>query len=271
MRAFQLLSLPLLVAVFSSTGSGNSIGDSQAREQAKAAVRAAMKLPSTHFLKAVRTEDLEDELFSFQIKIKGKIAKYAYFYEVTESGYEIISPDEVVIHNSVDGVRRWYIAVARQSGTAYGLFGFEKGTEEFNRLATDAVVRIEDEAQAKNYIGLYWRCALGTDHGTAVNDAHDLKRQIDDAIYSYRVTTGGKMSFERWWKGFEASEVKPPFGVQVAKAGGGYSVACSSLIVPVSKIPVIQSLRFQIAENGTVAPVRISKLYPKFIPSGKPQ
>lgn len=127
--------------------------------------------------------------------------------------------------------------------------------EEFNRLATDALVRIEDEVQAESYTGLYWRCALGTDHGSVVNDPHDLKRQVDDAIYSYRVTTNGKMPFERWWKGFEASGVKPPFGVQVAKAGGGHSVMCSSLIVPVSKIPVIQSLRFQIAENGIVGPV----------------
>ena len=227
-----------------------------------------MKLPPTHFLKAVRSEGLEDELFSFQVKIKGKIAKYAYFYEVTESGYEIVSPDEVIVHSSVDGVRKWYIAVSRETGTVYGLFGFSKAAEGFNRLATDALVRIEDEAQASNYTGLYWRCALGADYGTVVNDTHDLKRQVDDAAYSYQLTTNGKVSFGRWWKGFEASGVKPQFGVKAAKARGGYSITCSSLIVPLSKVPAIQSLTFQIAENGTVGPVQIIRLYPKSIPGG---
>jgi hypothetical protein len=259
------------MAVFSSIGSGNGIEDSQAREQAKAAVRAAMKLPPVHFLKAVRREDLEEELFSFQVKIKGKIAEYAYLYEATETGYEIVSPDEVIVHSSVEGSRKWYIAVSRQTGTVYGLLGFQDSSEGFNRLARDASVRIEDEAQAKNYTGLYWRCVLGGDYGTVVNDPHDLKRQVDDAVYGYRVTTNGKVSVERWWKGFEASGVKPQFGVQVAKAGGTYSITCSSLIVPVSKVPVIQGLAFRVAENGTVSPVQVRKLYPKTVAGGEPQ
>ena len=70
-------------------------------------------------------------MFSFQLKIKGKIAKFAYFYEVTESGYEIVSPDEVLVHSSTDGTRKWFVAVSRQSGTTYGLFGFEKAAEGF--------------------------------------------------------------------------------------------------------------------------------------------
>ena len=270
MRSLQLVSISLLLIVFSSIGSGSNIEDGQAREQAKAAVRAALKLSPTHFLKAVRSEDLEEELFSFQVKIKGKIAKYAYFYEVAESGYEIVSPDEVIFHSSVDGVRKWYIAVSRQAGTVYGLFGFQDGKDGFNRLARDASVRIEDEAQAKNYTGLYWRCVLGADYGTVVNDPHDLKRQVDDAIYSYRVTTNGKGSVEQWLKGFEVSGVKPQFGVQVTKVGGGYSITCNSLIVPLSKTPTLQSLKFQIAGNGTISPLQISILYPKSAPGGEP-
>lgn len=265
MRPLQPLPIALLVTVFSSIGSGNDIEDNPARERAKAAVRVAMNLPVSHFLKTVRSEDLEDELFSFQVRVKGKIAKYAYFYEVTESGYEIVSPDEVMVHSAVDGARRWYVAVSRQSGTVYGLFGFEKTAEGFNRLATDALVRIEDEGQAKNYTGLYWLCALGTRYGTVVNDPHDLNRQVDDAIYGYRLTTNGRVSFERWWKGFKASRVKPKFGVQVAKVGRAYSITSSSLIVPLSKIPVLQSLTFQIDENGTVGPVQIRQLYPKTV------
>jgi len=270
MRSLQLVWILLLVIVLSSIASGSDIDDGQARERSKAAVRTAMKLSPSYFLKAVRSEDLEDELFSFQVKIKGKIAKYAYFYEVAESGYEIVSPDEVIVHSSVDGVRKWYIAVSRQAGTVYGLFGFQDGTDGFNRLARDASVRIEDEAQAKNYTGLYWRCVLGADYGTVVNDLHDLKRQVDDAIYSYRVTTNGKVSVERWWKGFKVSGVKPQFGVQVTQASGGYSISCSSLIVPLSKTPTLQSLKFQIAGDGAISPLQIRNLYPKSAPGGEP-
>jgi hypothetical protein len=101
-----------------------------------------------------------------------------------------------------------------------------------------------------------------------VNDAHDLRRKVDDAVYSYRLTTKGKVSFERWWKSFEASGVRPQFGLKVTKTDGIYYVRCSSLKLPLSKVPVIQSLAFQIAENGSVGPVQVQRLYPKSVPSG---
>ena len=104
-----------------------------------------------------------------------------------------------------------------------------------------------------------------------MNDLHDLRSQVDDAIYSYQVTTKGKISFYSWWKGFRASGVKPKFGVQVTKAGATYHITCSSLIVSVSKAPMIQNLTFEIAENGTVSPVQIRKLYPRAVDNGEPR
>src|SRR5271155_3635933 len=125
MRLLHLLAIPLMLAFLSSKGSCGDIQDGQAREKAKAAVRSAMQFPSTHFLRAVRDENMEEDLFSFQAKIKGRIAKFAYFYEVIENGFEIVSPEEVISHGSVDGTRKWLIAVSRQTGTVYGLLGFE--------------------------------------------------------------------------------------------------------------------------------------------------
>ena len=55
------------------------------------------------------------------MKVKGEIAKAAYFFEVTETGYLVLSPDEAVYVSATDGKRSWVVAVPKKVGSAYGL------------------------------------------------------------------------------------------------------------------------------------------------------
>jgi hypothetical protein len=82
-------------------------------------------------------------------------------------------------------------------------------------------------------------------------------------IYNYRLTTNGRQSFEKWWKGFEASGVKPQFGVQATKAESGYWINCTALILPSSKTPAVQTMEFLIDQIGTISSVKVWPLYPR--------
>jgi len=219
-------------------------------------------MPPGHFLRVIRREDLEEDLFSYQVKIKGKLAEFAYFYEVKESGYEI-NPDEIIVHTSTDGESDWYAAVSRATGQVYGLSGFPDATEGLNRLAKDASLQLGSEAEAERYTGFIWRVALGIDHGSVVGDLHDLKHRAEDVFYSYRQTANYKFSFEQWWNRYEKSQAVHRFGVHSRELSGAYDIDCVSLRIDEAKIPVLQETTFRLSENGLIGFLGVKDLYPE--------
>jgi hypothetical protein len=115
-----------------SAGPAGEITEVAARQSACGYVRSRLSLGGDHFLRATRREDLEDDLFAAQVKVRGQIHKAAFFFEVTDTGYEIRSSEEAIFHSSVDGVGRWYVAVDALSGSLYGLDGFDEPQKDFN-------------------------------------------------------------------------------------------------------------------------------------------
>ena len=95
--------------------------ESEARLVDAQAVRDSMNFESSHHLRVTRREDWEDILFGLQLSIKGQIAKAAYFFEVTETGYFILSPDEAVYVSSMVSVLPDMLKTAMPAGAKLGL------------------------------------------------------------------------------------------------------------------------------------------------------
>ena len=89
--SFLILVLLLLTGVVCQ----GQVSEQQAKEKAATATRREENYPESHLLRAHRREDLEDDLFRAQIKVLGRIAKAAYFYELTNEGSFVLSPDEL--------------------------------------------------------------------------------------------------------------------------------------------------------------------------------
>jgi hypothetical protein len=110
--------LGILLLFFGGVSQGQ-ISEQQAKAIAEVATRTAAKYSESHLLRAHRREDIEDNLFRFQRKPKGQIEKAAYFYELSDEGYYVLSPSEAVYVDAADGHVVRLIAISTRSGEAY--------------------------------------------------------------------------------------------------------------------------------------------------------
>jgi hypothetical protein len=247
----------------------SSIATCDPLDEAKAIVRAKEAIikergNASQYLRLVRCEDLEDELFLCQVHVKGKTSKFAYIYEVYGSGIEIFDGNRIVMYGLGEDYPKWYVAVARQTGEVYGLYGFNKATESFNRMAMDAQIKIDDETTASFYHRLYFRCVLKNDYGMYVGYRSDLRGQIDSIFCSPLAGMSVKAcenKLDKWWKGFLKSGIVPE--EHVARQGDKYLITYFTLIETDNLIPLLRKVTYSISEDGLVGPVIIKPLYPE--------
>ncbi len=246
------LGLCLLLSCLSIIRADAADPEIAARETAQRLTRDLMRLESKHYLRVVRREDLEDDLFAVQIKVKGHIRKAAYFFEITETGFEIVSPDEVLFHSSVDGERRWVVAVETESGRAYPLLGFPDAVREFNALATRANVRIASEMDARRFSTLYFAAALGSTLGQSFRSAADLRCQVAASLGD------NESGAAQWMRGVPRGVT---YGLDVRKQDSAYVIATTTIQLPAEGTPNLQQVLFTIQPNGIVTPPSTSMVY----------
>lgn len=253
--AIRILALFLAACIIgvNSSWAVDPIGEMEAKILAENAVRVEVA-PASLFIRATRRMDLEDDLFKFQRKIRGKIAKYAYIFQATDVGYEIISPDEFGLHFS-SGPRKWLIAVSPLNRNVYGLRLFSKGEESFNRLALDADLVFQGESDIEDYIKFYLEC-FGYPYGKLLGSHLGLYHEVEDFLYAKG------LSFQKWKKRYESSGVRPTFGIKALKSSDGYSALCSFFVIPKSKTPTIKEISFTVTEEGCIKNINVRQLYP---------
>ena len=152
----HLVAIAVAVPLFAVGIANGETDEFSARLRAAQAVREAMDFEPTHLLRATRKANWEDDLFHLQEKVKGHFAKAVYFFEVTEDGYFILSPEEVVHVGSFDGYSRWTVAVARSDGEVIGLYGFSDPELGYQQLVRHSRLSVRSEADAESAALLFY-------------------------------------------------------------------------------------------------------------------
>jgi hypothetical protein len=201
----------------------------RAKGAATELVRKKMGFEASHQLRAIRREDWEDELFRLQVKVRGQIAKAAYFFEIAESGYFVLSPDEAVYVNSADGERIWTVAVPVKDEPAYGLYGFPDGDVEFRKLVTSARLDIRSEADAETAALLFFMTVKDPRGQTIVFQPKQLSRKAEDFFASKLPEAKAQSRSLAWWRGFAAIKATDQLGVKSTRTNNGYTASVAHL------------------------------------------
>jgi hypothetical protein len=241
----------------------SNLGELEARERAERAIRSADGLSQSDFVRLIRREDLEDDLFGAQLRIKGQLHKGAYFFEATQTGYEILSPEEAVFHSSTDGARRWILAVGVKTGKVYGLLAFKNSIGSFNGLAQESVVRISNLEQARGYASFFLRSVVGARYGSPFSSLLDLKRQVEDFYIAYETSHPQRMPLSRWWDGLKARKLPLQFAFDAVEVENQYVLTLDTLAGDTDKRPFLQRLQMRISKDGEIGSIRTTKLYPQ--------
>lgn len=213
-------------------------------------------------LRVHRREDLEDDLFRFQVKVLGKIAKAAYFYEVSNEGYFVLSPSEAVYVNSEDGHVVRLVAVSTRSGEAYLLSGFSNVAQEFNRLVRDSSLRISSTKDAEMYARFCFTVISDPSSSRSIYDQRQLKHKVEDYFFSNYAKKKAEDSYNRWWSGFSSARLKVPFDALATESALGYETAVVAISGSPNRIPKLDVWTFQISTAGTCEMKNTRTLYP---------
>lgn len=252
MRAFVVRLLTVLYAFLFLAGGLAKAEMSEVRAKAAATdlVRKRMGLDSSHQLRATRREDWEDDLFRLQAKIKGQIAKAAYFFEITESGYFVLSPDDAVYVTTNDGKHLWTVAVPVKGELAYGLYGFPDGEAEFCRLVASARLEVGSEADAETAALLFFTAVKDPRGQTVVFQPKQLRRRVEDYFMSKLPEPKAESRSLAWWRGFAAAKPTAQLGLKSARTSDGYTASVTHIRSVDGKYLQLARLELKVSSAG---------------------
>ena len=227
--AARLIAASCALAFMAGTPARAEVDESRAKITAVDFVRKKMGFDSSYQLRATRREDWEDDLFRLQVKIKGKIAKAAYFFTVTESGYFVLSPDEAVIVSTTDGERLWSVAVQLNDEAAYGLSGFPDAELEFRRLVGGARLVVRSEVDAETVALLFFTTVKDPREQTVIFRPRQLKHKVEDYFTSKLPEPKADSQSSMWWRGFVAAKLSDQLGVKSTRTSSGFGVSITHI------------------------------------------
>ena len=220
------------------------------RSRALAFVRSESGIGERRFLRSIRREDIEEDVFNHQRKIPGDIKRATRIYEVTDVGWEIVSPSEAVRHSST-APATWVVVVGMDEGPLFGLRGFSKAEVNFNALALFSKIALGSEAEASRWAEIYGSLVLSEEYGALVTSSRDLRRQVEDMEDGYRASRKVPFSAAQWLRGSQVAKIG--YGLHVAVDQHGYVVTFPMLAQSDDgkHIPVLREIQTALAQNGT--------------------
>ena len=211
--------------------------------------------------------------------VNGRISKAIYLFEVSEAGCEPTTGAAKGCSVVVDADPRWYVAVARSTGDAYRLSGFEDSDAEFDRMVKDAHLWIEDELAAEDLGTLYFTLRFGPDdvedgpHHTVVTGLMNLKHEAESDFYSSYPNGKAPKRFDSWWSDFSALKPRPELKAKAKKVASGYEVKVETLekigyqLLPkfklLTKRPVLQERTVTLSSDGRVSGASTKNVFPR--------
>ena len=253
MRRTALLVSLLLIMTFFRTTAANAQGvltDEQGRALAIDQVAKVTTIPKA-VLNTKRLEDLEDDLFSFQMKILGQIRKGAYFYRVEDGGWHITSPAEVTYSSHSSHV--WYVAISTTDHEVFGLLGFKEPNASFQQLVSKIPVQVRNASEAISFARFFLKAVYGKSDNI-VYDELRLRHNVEEHFIGYADSQEPvaikEQRFRKWWNRFKAKSVGPLQPSVVVVAANRYEVRMKILEMAVGLAPELWQWSVQVQGNG---------------------
>lgn len=238
------------------------VGEIQARIIAEETTRRSLDLPESQPLRVHRREDLEDDLFYHQRKVIGKIAKAAYFFEVSETGEFVISPDRVMSVTVSHGESKMLVAVSAKNGQPYRLFGFKNAGAAFNDLAKDAFLLVDSVTSARLFSYFYFSVVKDLGGKLLIFQPRQLRHEVEDYFYLRYPETKAESLYKAWWRGYSSNKKDIEYGADAQTDSQGYSVSLTYLR-GARNTPQLELLIFHVSPEGLIQVNEIQTVYPK--------
>lgn len=225
-----LLATILVVGLFGCAPLSGAVTDERTAERAAAdLVRQHMRLPESQPLRVTRREDWEDALFATQIRVQGRIAKAAYFFEITEDGYFVTSPHEAIVVSTMDGGRVWVVAVARSDNEAVGLYGMARPNEGFRQMAEAAKLSVRTPADAERLAALYFSVVLDPRDQLLALGPLELRHRAEHYYHSKLPEKQARVRADRWIRRIRKELSSLQLGLTTKEDGGAFAVSIAHL------------------------------------------
>jgi hypothetical protein len=123
---------------------------------------------------------------------------------------------------SEDGHFRHLVAVSTRTGEAYLLAGFKNAEAEFNKLARDAILRIESPHDARMHASLYFKAVVDPSGDRLIFGSRQLRHHIEDYFAFHYYEKEAERRSKKWWSGFNSKNRNFPFDSIATKHSVGY-------------------------------------------------
>ncbi len=257
--------ITLVLACLPFTGienGGSPLSDERARALAVETVAKATGISKAE-LNTKRLEDLEDELFSAQIKVQGQIKRGAYFYRVENGGYQITA-DRVTYRPP--SVQSWYVAVSTTDGETFGLYGFEAADVGFHGLVSRIPIDILNPSQAQTFASFYLEVVFQK-RATVIYDELRLRHEVEKHFVGYAGSnepiTRKEQRFREWWNSFRAKGVGSLEPSTKADDHGRFRVESRILEMTVGRSPELWEWSLEVQEDGVCRVLGKRQLFPR--------
>jgi|GEM_PF-5248816 len=203
---------------------GNDLTDEQARRVAIDAIKTKLK---ESFVTVHRKEDVEDSYFNEQDYPKTGIVNILYFFEASRDGREI-RDGKISLHIVTDGGGPiGTVAVARNTGKVYFLYGFKDNETQFRELIHDFPIRIGKDS-ATYWVETYMELVNGGYNNVLIQSEHGLKSMVESnycaAYWCSKNRNKAERQAERWWSAFKHSGLIEKLDSSMEKEQGFFSV-----------------------------------------------
>jgi len=249
-------------AEFSSELAQGRVTDEQAKLLAATAVRTAAGYPDSKPLRAHRRENLEDDLFRFQTKVKGKVQKAVYFYEVTGDGYFVNSNGEAVSVTSSHGGQFQLVAVSVRTGQTYLLWRSDNAASQFNRMIKDSEIRIDNAEDARAFASFYFTLVADPAAARIVFSSRQLKHKVEDYFSSNYSDRKADRLFRKWWAGFLSNSSQFQFDFQPSESSRGYEARVAAISGTTERVPRLDEWTLRILADGSCEVKRTRMVFP---------
>jgi hypothetical protein len=185
------------------------------------------------------------------VKIKGQIAKAAYLFEITETGFFVLSPDEAILVTSTDGERLWTVAVSVKENDPYGLYGFPNGAAEFQQLVKSARLEVSSGADAEVLAFLFFTTVKDPHSQTVASRSQKLRHMVEDYYLSKLPEPKAESQSSAWWRSFSAAKLTNQLGLKSSGTSNGYTASIAHVRSEGGKPLQLAALDLKINRNGT--------------------
>ncbi|MDX6612311.1 MAG: hypothetical protein QOD75_1497 [Blastocatellia bacterium] len=257
------LCFAALLIFYVAVATNGQVSDQQAKSIAEEATRLATDHGKTWPLRLLRREDLEDDLFRFQLTINGKLQKAAYFYEITNEGYFVLSPNERIHVSSEDGHFVKLVAVSVATGEPYLLFGFKNAALEFNRLVKEARLIISSAGDARRHVRFCFVAISDLGADRLIFSRMLLKHEVEDYFFYHYPEKKAERLYQKWWSGFSSSKLRVPFARGASKNNLGYEAKMAAITGSPQRTPLLEVWTWQISPEGFCQIKSVTTIYPR--------